>query len=284
MNVNLVSQGELRTLDRAQLERRARSLARAAYLGNSASLCRILGRYKMYVDTTDVGFGAHLLLDGFWESWLTVFAARRLKPGMRVADVGANHGYYTLLMADLVGAEGRVAAVEPNPRMADLLRRSVAINGFAERVEVYEEAASDCDDQTIWMKLPANEPKNAHRVSGPDGPATAGDETIQVRAARLATVLTQWDRLDFAKIDVEGAEETAIAGLMPILERDKPQVVLEFNAERCAEPRRLIERLQAVYDRIRFIDVDAEAHDVDFERLFDPAPHEDWLLFLSEQD
>jgi FkbM family methyltransferase len=282
--VNLVSQVELKGFDRARLERRSRGLARAAYLGDSASLCRVLGRYKMYVDTTDVGFGAHLLLDGFWESWLTVFAARRLEPGMRVADVGANHGYYTLLMADLVGAVGRVAAVEPNPRMADLLRKSVAINGFADRVETFAQAASDRDDHAIWMRLPVNEPKNAHRVSGPDAPALAGDETIEVPAARLATMLSQWDRLEFAKIDVEGAEEATIMGLMPILERDKPDVVLEFNARRCAEPRQLIDSLESVYDRIRCVGVDAEAHDVVRETLFDCRRDEDWLLFLSVRD
>ena len=63
----------------------------------------------MYIDTADVGFGAHLLLDGFWESWLTEFIARRVQAGMRFADVGANHGYYTVLAADLLTAYRQLA-------------------------------------------------------------------------------------------------------------------------------------------------------------------------------
>ena len=35
----------------------------------------VLGRYKFYVDTRDSGFGANVLLDGYWEIWLTQFLA-----------------------------------------------------------------------------------------------------------------------------------------------------------------------------------------------------------------
>jgi FkbM family methyltransferase len=279
---NLIAQVELQKLDRWELERRARGLAANAYLGDAVSLCRVLGRYKMYIDTSDVGFGAHLLLDGFWESWLTEFIARRLQAGMRVADVGANHGYYTLLAADLVGPTGRVAAVEPNPRVAALLRRTIAINGFS--VELHEQAASSQDGETLWMRLPAHEPKNSHLVSGPDTPVEEGDRVVQVRSGRLATMLGGWDRLDFAKIDVEGAEEAAIDGLFPILERDKPDVVLEFNAHRCTAPRDLLARIEALYGRLRFIDYDAEAHPATPEQLLDPRRQDDWLLFLSARD
>jgi len=281
-NLNLLSPNELATLDRWELERRARGLARTAYLGQSTALCRSLGRYKMFIDTADVGFGAHLLLDGFWEPWLTVFMARRLSSGMHVADVGANHGYYTLLMADLAGPQGRVAAIEPNPRIADLLRRSVAVNGFSDRVQVHEMAATGEDDQTVWLRLPAHEPKNSHLVAGPGAAANPGDVIVQAKGGRLSTALAEWPRLDFAKIDVEGAEESAVEGLFPVLQRDRPDMVLEFNAHRCAKPRDLVDRLESLYGVIRHVDFDAEAHATDKEALFDPAHQEDWLLFLSK--
>ena len=49
------------------LEALCRARTQPAYLGENEALCRILGRYKLYVDTRDSGLGAHLLLDGFWE-------------------------------------------------------------------------------------------------------------------------------------------------------------------------------------------------------------------------
>ena len=37
-----------------------------AYLGNNKALCRVLGKYKIYVDTRDIGITPHLVTDGFW--------------------------------------------------------------------------------------------------------------------------------------------------------------------------------------------------------------------------
>src|SRR2546423_1277061 len=69
-SLNLVGLNELPTIGRGELEGRARRAVSPVYLGDSVALCRILGRYKFYIDTRDVGFGAHILLDGFWEIWL----------------------------------------------------------------------------------------------------------------------------------------------------------------------------------------------------------------------
>ena len=66
-----------------------------------------------------------MIMDGFWEYWLTKYFAEQIKPGDTVIDIGANLGYYTLLAGDLVTATGRVVAVEPNPLVFELLSKSV---------------------------------------------------------------------------------------------------------------------------------------------------------------
>jgi FkbM family methyltransferase len=279
--LDLIGLNELPTIDRWELERRARGAVQPVYLGGSLALCRILARYKFFVDTTDVGFGAHLLLDGFWESWLTTFIAARVKTGDAVIDVGANHGYYTLLMADLVGPSGRVAAVEPNPSICRLLRKSVSLNGFATRVEVLEQAAIAEDGRTVSLSLPANEPKNAHLIASSEQAIARGEIVVNVKGGRLATALDDWDRLDFVKIDVEGAEEATVDGLFPLLERFRPQLVLEFNALRCARPRVLLARLLELYGTLQCILFDGEAHPVDIEALLDVDQREDWLLYVG---
>ena len=107
------------------------------------ALCRVLGQWKMYVDLRDTGFAPHLMLEGYWEYWITDFVWRNVKPGQVALDLGANHGYYTLLLADLVGPGGRVHAFEPNPRLLELLRRNIALNGFWRVAEAREEAVGD---------------------------------------------------------------------------------------------------------------------------------------------
>ena len=119
----LISPLELSTHNRYELEARCRALTNPVYLGDHTAICRLLGYYKFYVDTTDTGFSSHVLLEGCWEMWLTIFFARNLKPGMTVVDVGANFGYYTLLFGALVGEKGHVYAIEPNPNVVPKLRR-----------------------------------------------------------------------------------------------------------------------------------------------------------------
>ena len=92
------------------LEALCRARAQPVYLGGNEALCRILGRYKLYVDTRDKGLCAHLLLDGYWEMGLTMHIARHVRAGMTAIDVGANFGYYTVLLGALVGEDG------PRPR------------------------------------------------------------------------------------------------------------------------------------------------------------------------
>ncbi|MGV9007342.1 MAG: FkbM family methyltransferase [Brevundimonas sp.] len=276
--LNLIGQNELVTLDRWALERRSRALAQALYLGEGVMLCRALGRYKIYVASDDVGFGAHLMLDGAWETWLTVFMARRLQPGMRVVDVGANHGYYTVMFADLVGPTGRVAAIEPGPRTASLLRRTVAVNGFDDRVTVHEVAAMDVDDTTLTFSSPVHEPKNA-RVLGEDDATATG--TITVRGARLDTLLRDWPKIDFIKADVEGAEEAMMAGAWPLLTRDRPRLLLEFNAGRCRNAGGLLDRLVLLYGPLRAVSVDSRAEPVSRATLLSGDRQDDWLLWCG---
>src|SRR3954469_2268331 len=168
----ILSLEDIAALPREAVEAASRALASPVYLGGGVGLCRMLTRYKLHVATDDTGFGANLLLDGYWESWLTRFIARTVRRGGTVVDVGANCGYYSLLMADLVGPEGRLHAVEPNPAMADLLARSLSLNGFAGRTELCRAALGARDGGTAPLFVPDIEPKNAAVCA--DAPVAGG--------------------------------------------------------------------------------------------------------------
>ena len=144
-----------------------RSLCRSVYLGNDTALCRVLGRYKMYVDTRDVSISSHLMLEGYWEMWVTEAMMRHVQPGMTVLDIGANLGYFTMLLADLVGPSGRVLAFEPNPEMAGRLRRSIGLNGFAPTTTLHE-VALGASDGMMLLEVDDDMPGGAHLVAMPE--------------------------------------------------------------------------------------------------------------------
>lgn len=80
------------------------------------------------VDTQDL-IQRYLYLFGVWEPHMTRWLQRRLKPGDVFVDVGANIGYYSILASRLVGARGKVVAIEascglpPHPPAARTAQR-----------------------------------------------------------------------------------------------------------------------------------------------------------------
>lgn len=135
-----------------------RTACQTTYLGNDTLLCRVLGKYLLYADSQDRGIVPHLCSDGFWETWMTLAVARVLQPGWQCIDVGANHGYYTLLMADAIGASGRILALEPNPKLAALLQQTLDVNGFSSFTTVVAKAAIDQPGLPMQFVIPQGKP------------------------------------------------------------------------------------------------------------------------------
>jgi len=226
---------QLRGLLRPDFENAVRGRCLAVQVDSWTVLCRVLGRYKLMVDSRDLGLAPHLMLDGYWEMWCTELMLRQIRPGMVAVDVGANLGYFSVLMADLVGAGGRVVAVEPNPYLATLTERNLALNGFQHTARV-ERIAAAAAAQDLAFRYRTSNPKNGHVVEAAGAPPHDGDTAqITVRGRRLDDVIG--GPVDFIKIDVEGAEEQTWAGLTRTLDASPDIIVLmEFNPARCRTP------------------------------------------------
>ena len=144
----------LRSLDDAGLRRAVRARLLSVPLGDGRVLCRALGRYKLTVPQDDAVFGPQLLRDGGAAFGLMRLLARLLRPGMVAVDAEAGFGYPAVLMADLVGQDGRLHAAEGDPDRAGLLRRNLSINGLAARCTVHEATASSLGE----LMFPASAP------------------------------------------------------------------------------------------------------------------------------
>ncbi len=206
---------------------------RSQYLGKGTLLCQVLGGLKLFVIGDDVGLSPHMIFEGYWEFWLTRHFAQMIRPGDTVIDIGANLGYYTLLAAHLVGDAGRVVAVEPNPEVFHRLTSSIAVNGFARWTEARNIALSG--DGTQGQRrffVPRGEPKNGRFVAqGEDAAAlTPHGMLSNVTLGRINP--DDFQKIDFIKIDVEGAELAVLEHLRPVFERFRPKVVCEVNFAR----------------------------------------------------
>jgi FkbM family methyltransferase len=265
---------DLATLSRSDIEEFVQRRAQVVNLGDGIILARILTRYKTLLHAFDRGFACHLMMDGFWEIWLTQFFARTIKPGMRVVDVGANYGYYTLLFADIVTQSGHVLAVEPNPDAATLLQQSVRLNGFAGYTDVIEVALGATAEGTAQLVVPQGEPKNAHISSNPTGPF------VSVATTNVDRLAMQFGGFDLIKIDAECSEAAIIDGMQQLMHDRPPALVLEFNARRCVDPAGFIDQLVAVYGALNMIDFDSSVQPVPVDILLNSRIGEDWMLYF----
>ena len=98
------------------------------YLGGSIIMCWVDFFQKyFYLDSRDRGLTPHLCQGTVWESKITESVGRIVRPGQLVVDVGACVGWYAAIFADAVGEAGKVLAVEANPRLSELLARSMEV-------------------------------------------------------------------------------------------------------------------------------------------------------------
>jgi FkbM family methyltransferase len=162
-------------------------------------------------------------LAGSFEELEYAFVGRFLKPGMVVLDIGANEGYYTVLASKCVGPRGRVVGFEPSPRERRRLKINLWINGCS-NVQIEGIALSSAEGQSDLHVVEGGE-TGCNSLRPPD--VTGKTKTMQVAVTTLDQFLCRntIERIDFIKMDIEGAELSALQGAARLL-RTLPRPVL----------------------------------------------------------
>jgi FkbM family methyltransferase len=153
---------------------------------------------------------------------------RFLRPGDTFIDGGANHGTFSIVAARLVGPEGLVVAIEPQPRLAGLLQKLLAHG--PSRFEVHQIACGNCSEE-VEFYIPAATSGSAGVFR--DFSARSRHRTIQVEMRRMDDVL-DWRNLPgrtVIKLDVEGSELAFLLGARGLIRATAPALLIEINAK-----------------------------------------------------
>lgn len=185
---------------------------------------------KIKLNPYDLGVSRRLLLWGnIRHDEVDSFIRGYLKPGMVVADIGANIGYYTLLAAKRVKPNGAVYAFEPDPRCIPLLRENVSLNRHM-NVTVVEKGVSNRKGKTDlfidkeYYALTSMAQKNIINLEN--------KTTIDV--VDLDTYFFEEvgnPKVHLIKMNIQGAEGLVIDGAEKILSQNKIALILEFWIE-----------------------------------------------------
>jgi FkbM family methyltransferase len=160
---------------------------------------------------------------GTYERELTRLIRARAEQGGTFVDVGANWGYFTLIWASAM-TNNRVIAIEASPRNISPLRDNIRRNNLHGRVKIVDTAAGRCrgfmqfdlgpPNETGWGKLVIDRTDNA----------------VEVKVIPLDEICDGLDRVEFVKIDVEGAESLVLEGARKLLKTGIiREIFLELN-------------------------------------------------------
>jgi len=219
-----------------ELNRRAWNLGRFTlerHLMRRRFIERRIYDYRLLLDGDDPGICRQLIRLGRREAEQRFIVHRTLRPGMRVLDLGANVGYYTVMMARLVGGSGHVYAVEPHPSNFQLLQANVALNEIEARTTLQRLAIGTCDGtQPLW----ATDHSNWHSFHEPVIDASVEwlrkyqrnvVGHIDVATRTLGSFLADKPPIDFLRMDLEGYEIEILRSLPD----NRPHVLFETHPE-----------------------------------------------------
>jgi FkbM family methyltransferase len=171
-----------------------------------------VGGHIMFLDPND---SLDLSIDPVHEPEVTAAIQSATRPGDLAVDVGANIGYYTLVLARCVGPEGRVFAFEPDPTNFAVLKQNIEANGY-KNVVAMNKALSDQAASTKLFLAPSN--LADHRIFDPGD----GRPSISVETVTLDDVLSDpSQKPNVIKMDVQGAEYGVLRGMKSVLSRRK---------------------------------------------------------------
>ena len=192
--------------------------ARATYVGDNRVLVKIVLRganIAYLVQANDLLLSPWFIVTGGYETELTNYFLRELKSDSHCLDVGTNFGYFTCLMARFC-PQGLVVGVEADDQVFALVRDNININGFGDFASVINAAASDsAGELTLHRRVTRSGATSITKVwdSYLQSIGEPSTQPFTVASVRIDDLATRFNgRLDFMKVDVEGAEPLVFEG------------------------------------------------------------------------
>ncbi len=164
------------------------------------------------------------MIRGNYETYESKLIQEYIKPGDTVLDIGAHIGYYSLILADAVGPEGKVVCFEPEPNNFILLDHNLRKNGYMDRVHLRQHGLSDHKGSVEFSMNPYNTGDLRPWVIQEDGWTKK-----HMEVDRLDDIIDPSSRTSLIKLDIQGGEIKALRGMQELFkEQTKLVVFTEF--------------------------------------------------------
>jgi len=213
---------QLQNIDLLWLELDAIRTRLSSYLGNGTALTYLIDETPIFVNSNDMGPPLNFINGGRYEEENVSVLLSFVRADTVFLDVGANLGYFSLLVGRRVAQSGKVHAFEPHPFLLDLMRRSAHLNGLSHAIELHPYGLSDTN-ATVEFRFP-----RGHLGGGSVHVPRDGADLLEASVKRLDDVFEDGFSCDLMKIDVEGHELQVLRG-MPRIIANSPDLKIVFE-------------------------------------------------------
>jgi FkbM family methyltransferase len=171
---------------------------------------------------------------GIWAGRDIALFNRLVKPGMFVADIGANIGHHTVAFSRLVGHDGIVAAFEPQRFIFRILNANLALNLCSNTFAFDCALGAEPGEVKMWpIDYATKDNFGAKSIAIHKGEyqLTHEGEVVPMTTAdlMLSRFRSEGRKVDFIKLDVQAFELLVLQGATDILTRDRPILFLEIS-------------------------------------------------------
>lgn len=174
----------------------------------------IINNHTLFLDKED---SLHLTLNEEFSPEITDVLKKNVKKGDTVVDIGAHIGYFTIILSDLVGNDGKVIAFEPNPITFSILKKNIETNSLS-NVILENLAISDIESEQYIKE------SNESAGSSIDKNYTDG---IKINTITLDKYFENKE-INFIKMDVQGSEFNILNGGIKTFKK-KPKCIIEIH-------------------------------------------------------
>lgn len=167
---------------------------------------------KAYVDYC-------IISTGVFEPFSSKLVRKIVQPGDTVLDIGANIGYYSVMLSRCVGERGKVLSFEPMEYYREILDKNIRQNNIS-NVEIFPFGFSN--KETQYKCIRGDSSATIHFYG-----KQHDFEIIQCKTLDAFCMEKKLDCVDFIKIDVDGHEPCIMQGGNSFFKKYDPTILLE---------------------------------------------------------
>lgn len=228
-----IARSVLRRIDSVTVRRLTRLYFRSFFTRQSLVVWSNEG-FKM--NTSPRGYTSHqIYFFGEYDHSMSSFMRHHVEPGDHCIDVGAEQGWFSLLMASSTGKNGKVYSYEPFSNNYEKLLCNILLNQF-DWIKPIKLAVSDIESVQYFTPPSSSILERRSGVFNDNSGVgfiseVKHENSIEIKTTTLDQYFNNGEshKIKLIKFDIEGSEDKAVKGGLTLIDKLSPILIIEYN-------------------------------------------------------